>query len=210
MSTKILSQAGISLADVYDVKGSVAGLDNLDVEDVKAVHELGAQIHSERLNSFVQVIDSGSLAQSAVFDIEVTPFPDSVHRILSVVVAADAVAHVNICSVSIHDRNADTDEPIWLWDNGNDVEGTFRSRIAGVTANLVALRPTNPVPGGVPNLLMRVGAEWEMASVFFRGQMLAFGAGTAQARALVLFARPNRSSPVPGDPSSHGLPFPSW
>ena len=43
---KILSQAGISLADLYNVEGSIAGIEQLDTRELPIVHEMSGTIFS--------------------------------------------------------------------------------------------------------------------------------------------------------------------
>lgn len=208
-SRRILSQAGTSLADVYDVEGSVVGLEALDVSDVKAVHELGGQIHSERLLVFGLQIGSTALAQNLTWDVELSVFPDSINRILSIAVIADVGSRIDNCSVHIRDSLTLRDIPIWMWDSVNDLEGAVRWSAPAVAAH-VALRPVINLPGGAPCLLARTGTSRRMPTLFFRGLTSGFGAGTVLALALVNVARPDDAVPAPGNPSSHGLPIPSW
>jgi len=208
-SRKILSQAGTSLADVYDVEGSVVGLENLDVSDIKGVHDLGPQIHSERLLVFSLLADSTAINQSTAFDIELGAFPDSINRVLSVFVLADVTGGFSFCSVAIRDSGSLVDHIIWAWDSVDDLESQVRWAEPAVGTH-IALRPTALVAGGLPTIIARTGASRTMPSLFFRGQTLAFGAGTVRARAQIQVARPDRGAPAPGAPSSHGLPIPSW
>jgi len=207
---KILSQAGISLADIYDVEGSVVGLEELDVSDIKGVQDLGPVIHSERLNTFHLIADSGAILQNATWNVELGAFPDSVNRILSIFVLANIAARTSYCSVAIHDPNTVVDHPIWVWDTTDDVESQIRWELGAGPQTFFALRPSHDVAGGAPNLLVRTGARWQMPSLFFRGVASGFGAGTVQVRALIQVARPDHGAPPPGAPSSHGLPIPSW
>jgi len=211
-SRKILSQAGTALADIYDVEGSVVGLENLDVGDIKGVHDLGPTIHSERLNVFGLIADSGATAQNASFNVELGAFPDSVNRVLSVAVAVDTAARLGNCSVHVHDTaTGGGDMPIWIWDSVLDGIANLRIVRPGIAvATLVALVPVSLVAGGLPTILARTGAASQMPSLFFRGATLGFGAGNVTARAFIQVARPDRGAPGAGEPSSHGLPIPSW
>ena len=78
---KILAQAGISLADVYDVEGSIAGTDELLSEDVSLVHEMGGHMMSERCRSFVVTLATGDQIQNANFAATGGLIPDSPNRI---------------------------------------------------------------------------------------------------------------------------------
>jgi len=209
-SRKILSQAGTSLADVYDVEGSVVGLENLDVTDVKGVHELGGQIHSERLNMFGLLAATGTLAQNTTWAIVLGGFPDSVNRLLGVFVHADTPARVTHCSLAIRDPGTLVDHIIWMWDSVTDLESNVLWAGPAVTTQ-IALRTIEPnVAGGAPTLIARMGASRVMPDLVFRGLTAGFGAGLVNTRCEILVARPDRGNPGPGEPSSHGLPIPGW
>jgi len=74
-------------------------------------------------------------------------------------------------------------------------------------ANFTELRPTQRF---YPYMLIREGAQQLMPSLMFRGAALAFGAGTNTTTMIVHVARPLPNDPQPGEPSSFGLPIPSW
>jgi len=208
-SRKILSQAGVSLADVYDIEGSVVGLEELDVENIKGVHELGAQIHSERLLVFGLDANSGLVAQSTNWSISLGGFPDSINRILSICFIADTAARVDFCNLNILDGGSLQGHPIAAWDSNVDVEQQVRW-LNPTIATETLLMPTRQIAGGLPTILARTGASEVMPTLEFRGRTLGFGAGTVRTRALIQVARPDRGNPAPGEPSSHGLPIPSW
>jgi len=208
-SRKILSQAGVSLADVYDVEGSVVGLENLDVSDIKGVHDLGPQIHSERLQVFNLIADSTAVAQNVTWNIELGAFPDSINRLLSVFVMADTAARTAHCAISIRDPLSLIDHVIWAWQSVVDIEANLLWA-APTVGTQVGLRVLAGPRGDVPTLIARTGASAAMPTLFFRGLSLGFGAGTVRVRALIQIARPDEGNPAPGAPSSHGLPIPSW
>ena len=209
-SRKILSQAGTSLADVYDVEGSVVGLENLDVSDIKGVHDLGPQIHSERLIVFGLIANTGNVLQSANFNVELGAFPDSINRVLSVFVISDTATAMRFCTVSITDPDTDADHPIWCWSSVDDVESFVRIDVGAGVATQFAMRPLSQVAGGLPTMIGRTGATEAMPTLNFRGETLAFGGGNMVARAFIQIMRPDPGAPAPGHPSSHGLPIPSW
>ena len=206
-SRKILSQAGTSLADVYDVEGSVVGLEQLDVGDIKGVHDLGPTIHSERLQAFVIRMTTGAIAQNLTFDVMAGGMPDSINRVLGVFVLSDTPARLDFAQVGILGQGTQGEIPMWSWDSANDVELNVRLTVIGVVANRTAYQPPNPF---VPQLLLRIGDPKLMPELSFRGQTLGFGGGTVTVQALVMIARPDPGAPAPGHPSSHGLPIPSW
>ncbi len=204
---KVLSQAGVSLADIYDVEGSIVGIDALDVEDIKGVHDLGPLIHSERLQTFMLRADSTAVAASTVWNISLAAIPDSINRLLSISVFADVGARVDHCQCSIGDPESGLDHVIWAWDSA--VDSVINLREFGAVVNL--LRPVTVLSGGLPNLLTRTGASGtRMPNLIFRGVSTAFGAGTVRAQAMMQICRPDPGAPTPGEPSSFGLPLPSW
>jgi len=208
-SRKILSQAGTSLADVYDVEGSIVGLENLDVTEIKGVHDLGPQIHSERLLSFNLIADSTALAQNLTWDVVLGAIPDSINRILSIIVVSGNGARVSHCQISITDP-AGVDHPVWIWTASDIVSNIRWQELTGTIVTAHALRPTPGATGSTPTIISRMGNEAALPTLSFRGLTTGFGAGTVRTRALILIARPDRGAPAAGEPSSHGLPIPSW
>ena len=207
---KILSQAGISLADVYNVQGSVAGVDELDVNEVKAVHDLGPQIHSERTLGFI-IRDTIGIAQNTAFGFFIEDFADSATRILGFSVLASVAGRLTHVSIAIRHAIGNVREmPIWVWDTADDVEKGIQWSDDGAAASAVIYLQ---VVGDVylPTLLTRMGAERAMGGFSIRGLSSGFGAGTVDVFTLVHICRPNESLvPGAGEPSSHGLPIPSW
>ena len=206
MPNKIEAQSGISLADIYDVPGSQAGPETLFPEEVHLVHELGATIFSERLATFLLLADSTAVAQSTVWDIVLAGIPDSINRLASIAVIADVAGRVDHCQVSIGEPCTGADQIIWAWDNAVDSQLNVRA----FGGNIILLRPVVELAGGAPNLLTRTGTCRLMPNLIFRGISTAFGAGTVQAQAMIQVIRANPGAPGPGEPSSHGLPLPSW
>lgn len=210
MTRQVLSQAGTSLADVYDVKGSVAGIERLDVAEIKGVHDLGPQIHSERLISFFLIASSGAVAQSTAWNVTLGGFPDSINRLMAIYVLANNSARVDACTVSLNNASSGIDQVLWEWDSADDLESRTRWNDGAAVGTFTGLRPIINVPGGLPNLITRVDDERLMPTLVFRGLTLGFGAGDVTTRALIQIARPNSGAPPAGAPSSHGLPIPSW
>jgi len=204
---KVLGQAGISLADAYDVEGSIVGVDELDAESVKAVHEMGGQMFSERLQAFIIDLDSTAVLQTVTWDIEAGGIPDSPNRILGISVIATNGSRVSNCCVVYRDSLAGGEIPLFTFDATDHDIFPIRIALPGDTpANL------NVCAGAdlTPSVMTRIGAANSMGSLFFRGLSTTFGAGTVQAHALVHIARANAGAPPPGAPSSHGLPLPGW
>ncbi len=210
-SRKILSQAGASLADVYDVEGSVVGLEALDVEDIKGVHELGGQIHSERLLSVLIQQNSTALAQNLTWNLTTGNFPDSIARLFGMALFVDTAARVTSASVHITDSDTGREMPLFAWEAVTGLEIPTRwSNNGAAVATFQLLRPGVGAPAQIPTLLTRMGGSRQTPTITFRGVTAGFGAGTVTCFLVYHIARPNRVVPVPGDPLSHGLPIPSW
>lgn len=208
---KVLSQAGNSLADIYDVEGSVVGIEALDVEDIKGVHELGATIFAERLHANLNMIDSTSILQSVNWAVELVGFrPDVPQRLLGVSVISNTAARVTRACVTLSDQATNREIVLWAWDIANDLETTIRW--ADDTDTIGTFFLLNPLgyTAVFPTMLIRLGVGALMPSIFFRGSSAAFGAGNVRVRAILHFARPMPPLVAAGDPSSHGLPLPSW
>jgi len=205
---KILSQAGISLADVYDIEGSIAGTDELLSKEVNLTHEMGGQIFSERLQSFLIKAQSGDILQSVVFAMNIASFPPTTNRLLGVSALVDTSGRLaNLC-VSIRDEVDFREYPIWNWDFNNDNEQVFRwsDDGAGVAEFFLLNTPTYRLP----EMLIQEGTPKIMPSIQIRGTTNAFGAGTLETFVLIHVARPEGAQPAAGEPSSFGLPLPSW
>jgi len=209
-SRKILGRAGVSLADVYDVEGSQAGLGQLDSEEVKTVHEMGGVITSERLQGRVIVMDATALAASTTWDIEVG-LGGGVVRIAGVQVVSDnTTGRVNHMTVGINMQSAAaTDSLLFSWDISTalDLQKPVRMDFQGTVATLSRYFEGAGAQG-YPS--MSFGATQVIPGVTipvmtFRGLTTAFGAGTITPRALiyVVFASTIGIS-------SRGLPVPSW
>lgn len=199
---KVLSQSGNSLADVYDVEGSIAGIEELLSKDVNLVHEMGSTIFSERLSARMIALSSGALAQSLEWDIN---FSFAEHtRILAVQVVTATVARVNQASVALLSGAAvdDMEVPIWAWD-ANEGSVVARVLIGGAVATQAVL--ISPIVPQVPSMLTGNDAPRPASTVSFRGGTTAFGAGTVITQALIYGLFPQ----VAGL-SSRGLPIPGW
>lgn len=203
---KVLGQAGISLADAYDVEGSSAGTDFLEAESVHLSHEMGATIFSERIASYIYTLNSGALLQNATWDDRWIYLPNTVSRLVGVsvcVIAAEAGRVAN-CQVSIETLPTVAEIPVWMWDITDDIETPVRwSRAGAAAAAYSFLRPT--VGPALPALCVGVEAQYSGSMIQFRGLTGAFGAGnvTAILQLHVLYA-------ALAGMSSVGLPIPSW
>lgn len=208
-SRKILAQAGSSLADVYDVEGSVVGLEELDVTDVKGVHDLGPTIHSERLTGFMPVLATGAIEDDTAFNIDlasVVALPRSINRLMGVQVILGTTARIASCCIVMGEPTTGLDIVIWAWDSAVDAEIAVRT----FGATVIYLRPAVWPQGMLPIILTQMGNAKRMPNIVFRGLTNSFGAGTVVLTATLMMARPNNANPAAGEPSSHGLPIPSW
>lgn len=204
---KVLAQAGISLADIYDVKGSVVGVETLLSQEVSLTHEMGATVFSERIVGTIQRMTSVALAQNITFDVTlpIENLPEGIYRILGVYCQGDVAGRIEIIQVSVRSVALAREIPIFIWDTNNDIQSTIRILEDGAAiGNDTALIQANP--SVVPTLgisrgqRLRVGDELVM-----RGLTSAFGAGTVVPVALVYLAFSETTSI-----SSTGLPIPGW
>jgi len=201
---KVLGKAGTSLADVYDVKGSIAGVDELNSEEVSVVHELGATIFSERLNGFLFRLTTGAITQNTSFQLTLeVNLP--IYRVLSVYVQIDTAARCTRAQVSLRQVQGGREIPMFIWDGANDFESSIiiveNGAAASTDSALIQVSPaTMPIIGmGVAQPAL-VGDE-----IVMRGTTSGFGAGTVVVVALIYIANPQG---VIGP--AVGLPVPSW
>lgn len=202
---KILSKSGESLADAYDVQGSIAGIDELISREVSLVHEMGSTIFSERLNGQILRIATGAVAQNVNFDITVQNLPTTPLRVHAVTLFASVQARTSLASVSLRARNLDREVAVLAWDSGFDNEVSWRASDNGAAVGThILLRPTGGYFPNGPNLMG--GGNVEVVNVIMlRGLTSGFGAGTVEIVASVYIS----FSALAGI-SSEGLPLPSW
>jgi len=201
---KILSRSGDSLADTYDVVGSVAGIETLDSKDVTLLHEMGSTLFSERCSGFVRRGITAALNQSTVFDITIAGLPAGMYRVLNALVLVTNAARVSHCNISLRSLANGREMPFFIFDINQDTESNIRLDENGSgVGNRVELNgklgmlPTLGISAGQPQ---RVGED-----ILFRGVTDAFGAGTVTLTALIYVG----FSQV-GGISSRGLPLPAW
>lgn len=201
---KVLGQAGISLADQYDVKGSVAEIDQLLSSDVQLVHEMGATIFSERVSSTIRRRSAGTLSQSTSFDQVIVDLPVTPFKIMAVNVVANTAARMSHAVVSIRDPLSERECPIWYWNAVSDLEENMRWQDDGAAiAAQTLLRPAALLQ--TPVLMVGNLGPQSAHELAFRGRTLAFGAGTVEPVLVVTIA----FAALAGV-SSYGLPIPSW
>jgi len=202
---KVQDQTGISLADTYDVKGSVAEIEELQTRDISLVHEMGGTIFSERLSSAIRRMESGAITQSSNFDIVINDTPATPSRILSVAVysltsSPALVSHVN---VAVRHEAGGREVPIYTWDSTVDAEVLVRLQDNNTGVQVVNLH--RPAIQQIPGMLIGSDQRQQVAALTLRGRTLGFGAGTVNIVAVIQLA----FSHV-GGISSFGLPIPGW
>lgn len=200
---KILSQSGNSLADIYDVKGSIAGIEQLETRELPIVHELGATIFSERLNGQMQRRTSGDILQSTTFDIEFD-LVHSITRILGLCVNTDNSGRIATAAVYIRNAADDREVPIFLWEAGGPTIAA-RYRDNGAAAAATTMLANMGDVGILPNLLFGPGQPAGTSAMALRGLTTAFGAGTVEI-SMTFY----RAFALITGLSSRGLPVPGW
>jgi len=199
---KVLGQAGTSLADVYDVEGSIAGVEQLISAEVGLVHEMGHTLFSERASGAIRRLTSGDILQTITWDITIADLPAGLWRVLGVVVLMDT-DRINYAQVSLRSTSDGREMPLFVWDTANDASNIIRIVEDGTLATWRAL--VGPILQ-VPNLGIGTGQRQQVGEeIVFRGQSTTFGAGTVEAVALVYLGLTHLAGV-----SSFGLPIPSW
>ncbi len=205
--SKILAQAGTSLADTYDVVGSIAGIDNLESQDVNLVHEMGATIFSERFAGVVRRLVTAAVAQNTAFDVVLASPNPAPSRILGITVHADVGARTNDVALFARDPVLGDEILLWNWFTTEDTMQTIRTVVAGAAAaNEQLFKAISGSPGNVPSMLTGGGQAQRVSEIVLRGNTNGFGAGTVTITALVYLA----FATDPTGLSSRGLPIPSW
>jgi len=205
---KILSQAGESLADMYQAEGSIAGIEQLETRELPIVHEMGATVFSERFRLSILRIAAGATAQNTDIDVSVTTLPEAITRILGVQVFSDTVARVLSAQVSTHSPTltpiaVQQDFPIWAWDGTNS--NSIRLQDLNTIATFDLLTPV--VGGHIPSFITPGTDQgaFPVRDIELRGRTTGFGAGTVTLTALLYLA-----STFAGGISSFGARVPSW
>jgi len=207
---KILSKSGDSLADAYDVEGSIAGIEELLPRELGIIHEMGGTLFSERFSGAIRRITTGAIAQSTTFGVVIGPTDAGaaaapISRINGIQVIADTIARVNLAAVLVRDPVTERELPLWAWDSSANDSITVRIQDDGAAvANEDLLRPAAN-SGLLPSILTQSGQPLRVSDLALRGQSNAFGAGTVTITALIYVSFADL-----GGVSSRGLPIPSW
>ncbi len=200
---KILSRSGASLADIYDVEGSIAGIDQLNSRELNIFHEMGGTVMSERLGGQILRTTTGALPQTVPWDLAITGISPTIVRVLGAMVFTDDVSRLNHVTLSLHSVEDDRDIPIWIWDaNEESVSGRLADGGAAATVTFLA-SPLNTQ--GFPSMMFGADQSRDIEEIAFRGTPSTFGAGTVEVTALIYIALARNTSI-----SSYGLPIPGW
>ncbi len=202
---KVLGKAGVTLADVYDVRGSIAGVEELLSREVSLTHEMGGTIFSERLRANVVQIDSAAIAQNLLWAVSV-PRPVDHSRILGLIVLSGNTGRSLRVAVSMGEGSPELECPIWSWElaAGGDFERSINVELASGVQNRFQLVPSNAT--ALPNMILMGSQPSGNAQITMRGVTAGFGAGTV-IHTLILYTL---SAATQGGLSSRGLPVPGW
>ena len=197
----IQSQAGKSLADVYDIVGSIAGIEELLSREVSLTHDMASTIFSERMSSSIVATSTGATLQSVAIDTEITNLPATPFRVHGVTVfdsGTNTVARLSNLVVVMRDVTNTNDAIVWMWD------GTVETQRleGGVVA---VLMPEPAFANALPTMGMGGDQPATVPEMFVRGDTPAFGAGSIN-----ISIRPHISFSQLEGVSSVGLPIPSW
>jgi len=200
---KVLSQSGDSLADLYDVEGSIAGIEQLETRELPIVHEMGATVFSERLSGFIRRSVTGNVAQSTSFNITMAGLPNGIFRILGLAVLVDTVGRTAFVQVALRSIVGGREIPVFVWDTDNNV--TSDILIVDDDAAAAVFGYLVPGPNLLPSLGVGVGQRQRVGEeIVMRGSTSAFGAGNVELTLLVYLGLTHTGI------SNRGLPVPSW
>ena len=208
MPADILAQTGISLADIYDVRGSYAPVVRLASEEVVVVHEMGQTIFSERLSAELKRESTGAIAQNDLWANIITDLPAIPARIVGLSVICSDASRISRATISLRSPivGAVQEMPIWTWDPAeDDTISVLLVDDNGAAANKDSLRMKSG-PDSTPSLVLgSTGPQATVPEIAFRGRTTAFGAGDVTTTMIMMLAFANLEGI-----SSYGLPIPSW
>jgi len=202
---KVLSRAGVSLADTYDVEGSIAGIEQLESREVTLVHEMGSTIFSERYSGNIRNLSGGAVNQSTVWAKTIEDLPGFAFRVFGISVFVSAVDRITMASVAVRNPVSGREMPIWAWDVAVDVETRIQYSNDGAGASTTQFLTPRVLNTNLPHMMSGNKQPQHISSLVFRGVSSGFGAGTVTA-----IARIHIGFGQIGGISSKGLPIPSW
>lgn len=207
---KVQALGGFSLADTYEVKGSVAVIRELVSREVPLFHEMGQVIFSERLSGDIFRVSTGAIAQNINISspVDSTAFPPAPFRVVALSVFADVTARLTQVAVMVRNPNRQIvpvrEVPVWIWD-GATYEPVRIVDDGGASANVEMLVPTASLVT-LPFIMVGRAQPLEVSELVMRGVTSGFGAGTVTVTLVVYFVYADHER-VGG---SVGLPIPSW
>lgn len=205
MGHNVQSQAGVSIADVYDVKGSQAPIERVLTTEVAAVHEMGQTIFSERSSGVIRRM-SEEAAQNINLGVEISDLPGGAFMLHGVQVLTDDVSRLTRVAVYARTRlpaGGERDFPIWVWDGVNSI--TVRIIDNGASSANIPLLQPEPAFNTLPQLMLGSDQPQAIDTITMRGTTSGFGAGTVEVIVLMRI-----SFAAIGGISALGLPVPSW
>lgn len=206
---KILSQSGTSLADIYNVEGSIAGVEQLLSGEVSVVHEMGQLIASERMGGQLLRVAIAGIVASADFAAVLTGINTGVSRFHGVTIITDNASRLERVNVNVRTqpggRPTQTvqEHVVWAFD-GTNSENIEIVDDGGVQITIAALRGTQEF-NNLPCLLTGADQPQLVSEIAIRGTATAFGAGTVD---VILIAHVSFGQAE--GLGSRGLPIPSW
>jgi len=203
---KVLAQTGTSLADVYDVEGSIAGVEQLISQDVQLTHEMGQTIFAERLVTSVIRIPSTAIEASTAWNVVFSALTLQPVRVIGVQVSNignNSAARVTDAQLSIREPVQGREVAIWVWDGNVNAIRIVEDDDPVAAAEILRYNPGD-IPG-FPFIMAPTTAPRIRPEISFRGITAAFGAGTVELVANIYLA-----FAAVGGVSSEGLPVPSW
>jgi len=208
---KVLGNAGKTLADIYDVDGSIVDIEELDSASVKTVHEMGGTIFAERIEGHILTASTGDIAQTLGFKATISGLAKvPTMRLLGIFVTVDVTSRLLTCSVSIRGQaqagGLAQEFPIWVWDPSTDgsTETVVRHFLDDTVVNSIALRAL-PEFTFLPNMLIGFPQPVRANSIAVNGITATFGAGTVDITLMAYMIFPAAPALEGG-----GLPIPSW
>ena len=192
---------------MYDVEGSIVGVEELVPKEVHLSHEMGGTIFSERLVGTIIEGGTGAVAQDTTFiGSSATIAAVPMVRLLGIQVITSVTSRILNCACSVRGEvgGVDLSLPVWVWDGTN--EDIVRCNIASGIVDTITLRP-QPEYTLLPNLLIGPTQAITINRIHMRGTTSSFGAGTVTITLRVYVAFPELEA---SGVSSAGLPIPSW
>jgi len=203
---KVQSRVGRSLADLYDVEGSIVGIEDLLSGDVNVVHDMAWTAAAEQRTSAIRRAAT-SFAQSTDVTVEIAGLPLDNFVLQGLAVITDDESRLVNATVVARNIARTQDYPLWVWDERNTPDDApVRLEDNNVTANFDFLIP---VPGAVsPPMAMHGRNQPDRGGILelrLLARSTAFGAGTVSVTLLAMISLVN-----PGglNNSAYGLPVP--